>query len=128
MDRADALRLVVFEYLLPMQRRRRVARLAHCFACVDAGQIASNQTVGGVFEELLRLSDRLLEGFGTSYWYPLTMQHEDGRYDRRRLVAALVDSPGPYAWSRHPHRRADPWSGFRTFREGSGMPAGVFTV
>ena len=127
MDRADALRLVVFEYLLPMQRRRRVARLSHCFACADVGRDA-HQNAGGLFEDLLRLSDRLLEGFGTSYWYPLSMQHEDDRYDRRRLVAALIDSPGPYAWSLHPHRRADPWSGLRTFREGDNMAAGVFTV
>lgn len=129
MDRADALRLVVFEYLLPLQRGRRVRAMRRAFALARVGaDWAPERHLGGIFEVLHYISEHLLQaqGFATSYMYPLTMQHENGEVTRRPTVNALVDSAGPYVWNVHCPRPADPVSGFRVFRPGRYMSAGRF--
>ena len=131
MDREFALRLVVFEYLLPMQKRLRGERIKRAFAeeGIDATWRPSHQ-VAGVFEELLRISDKLLcsQWFATSYIYPFTMRHENEEIHRRQTVNALIDSNGPFVWNEHCARRADPCSGIRAFRHGNFMSAGRFIV
>lgn len=131
MDREDAVRLVVFEYLLPMQRRLRAERIRRAFADerIDGSWRPSDQPAG-VFEELLRISDQLLRSqwFATSYIYPFTMRHENEELHQRRCVNALIDSNGPFVWNEHCPRRADPVGGIRTFRPGNFMSAGRFTV
>lgn len=131
MDREDAVRLVVFGYLLPMQKRLRAERIRWVFA--DEGIDSSwspNHHPAGVFEELLRISDQLLRSqwFATSYIYPFTMRHENEEIHRRRTVNALIDSNGPFVWNEHCPRRADPVSGIRMFRPGNFMSAGRFIV
>ena len=132
MDHADALRIVVFEYLLPMQRRTRTRCLESCLTreCIDL-HWSPESTVAGCLERLLRLSDRLLgiHGFSTSYVMPLSMRHDNPLYDSRRLVNALIDSPGPYRWCCNPSvRTGDPEWGFRAFRSGPRMPVGRMHV
>ena len=61
MDHADALRIVVFEYLLPMQRRNRVRCLESCFSREQIDiHWSTESTVSGCLERMLILSDRLL--------------------------------------------------------------------
>ena len=128
MDHADALRIVIFEYLLPMQRRNRVRCIESCLSRerIDM-QWVPESTAGGCFEHILLLSDRLLgiHGFATSYVMPFSMMHHNPQYDSSRLVQALVDSPGPYRWCCDERTRlSDPEWGIRTFRVGRYMPAG----
>lgn len=127
MDKSDALRLAVFEYLLPAQRTRRVEQLARAFS---NEQVDLNWTPerhpAGVFEELHRISEQLLisQGFPSSYTYPKTMHHENGELSRRLQVNALIDSDGPFVWDPNCRRRADPPNGIRVFRPGAYMSAG----
>lgn len=139
MDHTDALRLVVFEYLLPERRlARRAAEItAMCAMLHDANIIASRvvtnsfyDSLGARFDILLEFSDRLLSRHGhcTSYAFPHTMRHEDERINQSPMVNALVDSDGPYRWTypwgRAYERRADPPCGLRTFAHGENMHAG----
>ena len=139
MDREFAIRLVVFEYLLPMQRAIRCRAFLECAraAKVNRSHITTvrghayprhQMRVWNTFEDLLTLSDRLLSlhGFATSYVYPISMQDEDP--EMSKTVSALIDSPGFFRWSERCPRIADPNHGFRTFRSGHGMPAGVITI
>ena len=123
MDREDALRLVVFEYLLPMQRRARLECLRGCMERECMAKDGPDPSIGGLMNRLLMLSDTLLQtqGFATSFVMPLSMKDVD-----RVNVSALVDSPGPYRWFLNPQRtrRADPTWGLRTFKSGDFMPAG----
>ena len=128
MDREYAIRIVIFEYLLPMQRKIR--HDAICDA-LDESQLNvswSRYEHLGIFEELLYFSDRLLarHGFPTSYIWPVTMQHENGELDDRKNVSALIDSTGPLTWRPDCVRKADPKDGLRTFRAGVHMSIGVF--
>ena len=129
MDRYDALRLVIWEYLLPAQRRARAAQLTRTLvACRDALICAPERHPAGVFEVLHFMSDRLLHshGFATSYTYPVTMQHNHLEIHRRRIVYALVDSDGPFVWNPNCARKADPFGGIRVHRAGAYMSAGRF--
>ena len=129
MDRYDALRLVIWEYLLPAQRRARAAQLTRTLvACRDARICAPERHPAGVFEVLHFMSDRLLHshGFATSYTYPVTMQHNHLEIHRRRIVYALVDSDGPFVWNPNCARKADPFGGIRVHRAGAYMSAGRF--
>ena len=131
MDKEDALRIAIFEYLLPLQKRIRYDAIskgltrAHIFRDWDP-----NRHPAGIFEDILRFSDRLLamHGFPTSYVYPWSMHHENGMIDKRLTVAALVDSPGPFVWNPACSRKADPPCGIRTFRAGPYMASGVFAI
>ena len=128
MDFEFAIRLVVFEYLLPMQRDLRTRALLSSLRRADLhGNWNDMSHPAGLFEDMLRLSDELLglHGHPTSYIYPTTMMHDDGRYDARRNVAALIDSPGPFVWDPDCPRRADPKAGVRRFKPGPYMAAGV---
>jgi hypothetical protein len=127
MDSADALRIVIFEYLLPDQRRARVKVIREAFASerVDMNWTPSRHPAG-IFEDLLRISEQLLhsQGLATAYTYPWTMHHENGQIDDRRNISALVDSEGPFVWNPTFPRRADPLSGIRVFRAGDYMCSG----
>lgn len=129
MDREDAIRLVVFEYLLPLQRERRVRAMRRAFALERIGaDWVPERGFGGIFEELHRISEHLLraQGFATSYTYPLTMHHDNAEITRRPTVNALVDSAGPFVWNVHCQRPADPVGGIRVFRPAPHMSAGRF--
>ena len=120
-------RLVVFEYLLPLQRKNRVRLFLECCShiCADIGADMC-KTPAGVFEELHILSDRLLSkhGFATSYIYPYTLRHENEQINRRRNVYALLDCEGPFVWNADCTRKADPPSGIRVHRAGDFMSSG----
>ena len=114
-ENGQGVRLVVFEYLLPMQRRNR-----HLRSCLQKENLTCESSacsqVSFLMEDLLRLSDRLLEGHGfpTSYIYPVTYgptipPHLRDRY----LVYVLVDCDGPFCWDPDCPRKADPMYGFR---------------
>ena len=129
MDRADALRLVVFEYLLPANRDRRIRLLRTCLADerMDRKWHPSAH-LAGIMEEIHFLSDGLLrtQGFPTSYVYPTTMRHANHDVNQRLAVRALVDSDGPLVWNAHCQRRADPPIGIRIFgRQWGGPPMTV---
>ena len=114
MDRNDALRIVIWEYLIPEQRKRRMAQLSRQFAAAGIDETwAPDWHLEDIFEELLLLSDRLLhsQGFSTSYVYPISMRHQDSRINNRRIVCALVDSEGPFVWNATCTRPADPFGG-----------------
>ena len=119
MDRADAIRLVVFEYLLPANRRQRARVLQKCLndERIDCDWHPSRH-FAGVFEEMHLLSERLLgtHGFATSYVYPYTLRHAREEINLSKTVKALVDSDGPFVWNAMCKRRADPPSGIRVFR------------
>ena len=107
MDSADALRLVVFEYLLPDQRirqRRRNARFLADAFLILMDEPAVEPNIPGLFEILLLYSDRLLHvhGFATSFVQPRPL-----RSRRSLCVRALVDVA--------PHRApvSDPFGGVR---------------
>ena len=131
MDRNDAIRIVIFEYLLPMQRDTRVKIIQKSFK-------KENVTVdwvpeihpAGIFEEIHRLSEQLLysQFFATSYIYPLTMQHEDSQLDERKNVCALVDNEGPFVWDTSCPRKSDPIGGIRVFKASNYMSSGRFFV
>ena len=121
MDKEFAIRLVVFEYLLPMQRNIRSETIHFCMK--SEGLTVERPIylhISGIMEDLVRLSDRLMEGHGfpTSYVYPLTYKHTFPFLADRPLVNALVDSNGPFYWDRHCLRKADPKRGFRTHLSG----------
>ena len=132
MDHEFALRLVIFEYLLPAQRTRRQRSISASLGSVGITRTWDpHRHPAGVFEDLLRFSDELLSthGFSTSYYYPKTLQYEDSQYDTRLAVSALIDSPCSYfAWNPNCRRKADPrGGGFRTFCPGPYMALGVMT-
>ena len=121
MDRELAMRLVVFEYLLPMQRDLRMNAISSSLR--DANMTHGwepESNAAGLLDHLLILSDRLLgiHGFPTSYFYPLRMMYDDSRYDDRQTVKALIDAPVPFVWNPQCTRPADPKCGFRTFNSG----------
>lgn len=133
MDREDAVRIVVFEYLLPMQRRARLRCIRDCMQRERMSDFAAGPepTLGGLLERLLLLSDCLLktQGFPTSFVMPLSMMHSNPECDARRNVSVLIDSPGPYRWFDTSRTRcSDPDWGLRTFRSGTHMPAGRILV
>ena len=127
MDRADAIRLVVFEYLLPENRKQRGRVLQKCLADerIDR-QWHPSRHFAGVFEEMHLLSERLLgtQGFATSYAYPTTVRHSNEEINKSQVVKALVDGDGPFVWNVKCERRADPPSGIRVFRASRLMCAG----
>ena len=126
MDREDALRLVVFEYLLPMQRKQRARILRRCLEQERIDWRRPSRYVAGVFEEMHWLSERLLEthGFPTSYIYPWTMRHDNEELNRSMTVKSLIDSEGPLVWNPRCPRRADPKGGIRVFRGSGQISAG----
>ena len=127
MDRADAIRLVIFEYLLPSQREQRARVIQRCLAAEEINlNWDASRHVAGVFEEIHLLSDRLLEthGFATSYIYPYTMRHEAEPLNQRKNVSALIDSDGLFVWNQKSNRRADPRSGIRVFQASGRMCSG----
>lgn len=129
MDKNFALRLVIFEYLLPLQRRRRVEQLERAFSLEDVNiHWTPSYHLAGVVEELHRISEQMLhsQGFATSYTYPITFKHEN--CELRRNVSALVDSEGPFVWNKHCARRADPLGGFRVHHWGWYMSSGRFKL
>jgi hypothetical protein len=93
MDRQYAIRLVIFEYLLPEQRRIRVSVLKKCM-CTGITKKEHNQRL--FMLRLLLLSDRLLEsqGFSTTFYLPITTKHTN----MTPVVDALIDGNGPYHW------------------------------
>ena len=132
--REFALRLVVFEYLLPSMRRSRLAALKE--ALLTARRVAAG---GGEdtrvvrFENLIFLSDRLLaqHGGASSFFYPISRMPEDPRVYGRDNVTALVDARR-FPWGRVKRDRrapctrlADPADeGFRCHASGASMPLG----
>ena len=131
MDKNDALRIVIFEYLLPMQRNNRVKIIRTSFDKEDVTKDWTfEQHSAGIFEQIHRLSERLLysQWFPTSYFFPICMDHENIQVNDRRNVCALVDSSGPFVWDVLCSRRADPIGGFRVFEPGIGMSSGRFFV
>ena len=131
MDREFAVRLVVFEYLLPMQRDLRVRAISSSLRDADITRgWAPERNAAGLLEHLLILSDRLLgrNGFPTSYFYPVRMMYDDSRYDDRQTVKALIDAPVPFVWNPQCPRPADPKFGFRTFDSGPSMSSGILVA
>ena len=120
MDREDAIRIVIFEYLLPAQKLHRALILKRCLnnADIDLHWNPSRHWAG-IFEEMHWLSERLLEthGFPTSYIYPWTMRHKKGCLNRSLNVRALIDSDGPFVWNPECKRPADPRTGIRVFNK-----------
>lgn len=131
MDHAFALRLVVFEYLLPQQRKRRAQVVTNCILS-EMPECHLIFNVGDMFDRLLRISDALLSrhGFPTSYVLPCTMHHANYRIHEQTTVNALVDSPGPYDWSLNGKRTriADPCYGLRCFENGVDMPRALLSM
>ena len=126
MDREDACRLVIFEYLLPGQKLQRARVIQGCFENEFDRLFRPSRHLSGLFEEIHWLSERLLasQGFSTSYIYPMTMRHENEELNRRLNVRALIDSDGPFVWNLTCQRKADPPSGIRVFRGNGGLSAG----
>jgi hypothetical protein len=127
MDRADAIRLVVFEYLLPANRKQRARVLQACLADerIDRDWHPSRH-FAGIFEEMHLLSERLLgtHGFATSYVYPYTLRHAREEVNTSETVRALLDCDGPFVWNARCKRRADPASGIRVFQAKHQMCSG----
>lgn len=109
MDHADALRLVVFEYLLPEMRRQRARVFLASVAKAQIGPWFTEHSVGGLMHRLLLLSDRLLalHGHATSFTLPLTTKYTS----MSPTVDALVDGDGPWRWT----GGADPFYGVCVF-------------
>ena len=133
MDHEFAMRLVVFEYLLPMQRHLRAKAVYSSVRNANLNEALSRQEpeqIHGLFEHLLTLSDRLLgmHGFPTSYFYPVRMMYDDNRYNDRKNVKALIDAPVPFVWNPQCTRPSDPNSGFRTFNSGPFMASGILVA
>jgi hypothetical protein len=75
MNREFAVRLVIFEYLLPMQRHGRLQTFNTAIKQSrdqHVGRYTQESSIHGMMEILLLLSDRLLEtrGYPTSFLYP----------------------------------------------------------
>ena len=106
MDHGFALRLVIFEYLLPSQKRARRLCLQKALQSV---QVYRETHVGGVMEHLLHLSDALLNcrGYPTSF-----VLHVEAieKYHRRTGDAIVI----PKLMSHE--RISDPRGGYRIFR------------
>ena len=87
MDASFALRLVIFEYLLPEQARCRRRVLRHSL-CSTVGWFQAEPRVEGMMEILRNLADDLLasQRFATSYRIPRIRQP----YFLRRNVDAIV--------------------------------------
>ena len=131
MDREFAVRLVVFEYLLPMQRDLRVNAISSSLRDANiTHEWAPVRNAADLLEHLLILSDSLLglNGFPTSYIYPVRMMYDDSRYDDRQTGRALIDAPPPFVWNPQCPRPADPKSGFRTFNSGPYMSSGILVA
>ena len=105
-----AVRLVVFQYLIPMQRQSR-ARVLCC--ATNAVVVAHESHIMGTMEHLLHVSDALLvsRGYSTSFLHPFSRLHirKFGRYNVDVLMLAECDEVTIKG------RRADPRSGYRIF-------------
>mgnify|MGYP001271887938 CR=1 FL=1 len=115
MDRQDALRLVIFEYLLPTQRKARCDFLQSVLLAHRGGRfLPAEPNLAGLMKHLLLLSDALLNtrGYPTSFVYRYNrIQHH---YCDRQLVKALVI---PTIDMHHTFERmADPPGGYKIFR------------
>jgi hypothetical protein len=109
MDRNDALRIVIFEYLLPDQIKSRRNAL-HKVVILNSHLSTGEPYLSGLMEHIWLLSDALLNarGYPTSFVSPIRRI----QYFERRLVEALVIP----AIDLHVHKRpADPPGGYRIF-------------
>lgn len=109
-DSEFALRLVLFEYLIPMQRRSRAKALCSSVSTVEVGM---ESDVMGAMEHLLHLSDALLasRGYPTSFVSPFSRvkARKYCRYNVNALTLAETDEVDIKG------RRADPRGGYRIF-------------
>ena len=121
MDRAFALRLVVFEYLLPMQKKACAA--ATCRAILSCESVeyvhALESHVSGMMERVQLLADRLLSarGLATSYVFPFRVKRAYNRVPERRAVDALLLAEEPTVLDEPfgDARVSDPFCGYYVF-------------
>ena len=109
-DSEYAIRLVVFEYLIPMQRGARLRSLCSAIGKVD---VYEESQIMGVMEHLLHLADALLasRGYPTSFVHPFPNIRlcRCPSYNVHALLLADRDETDIK------DRRADPPSGIRIF-------------
>ena len=114
MDHYDAIRFVIFDYLLPCQTKSRCDSL-HNVLVANAHLVprTPEPTLSGLMEHILLISDALLHsrGYPTSFVYTYNrLQHYDCN---RQLVNALVIPR--IDMHRTFERMADPPAGYKIF-------------
>ena len=109
-DPEFVIRLVIFEYLIPMQRKARVNALCSVIGTVN---VYKENNIMGMMEQLLLLGNALLSsrGYPTSFVHPLSPMRirHCHRYNVHALL--LADIEEVYIQG----RRADPRAGFCIF-------------
>ena len=109
-DPEFAARLVVFEYLIPMQRHSCAKALCSAVNTVDVGK---ESDVIGVMEHLLHVADALLgsRGYPTSFVHPFSRVRvcRCHRYNVDALLLAECEEVEIKG------RHADPRGGYRIF-------------
>ena len=109
-DSEFVIRLVIFEYLIPMQRATRARALCSAIGTVD---VYKESQIMGVMEHLLHIGDALLSsrGYPTSFVHPFSrvrIRHCH-RYSVHALTLADCDDVDIRG------RHADPLAGIRIF-------------
>ena len=109
-DYEMAVRLVVFEYLIPRQRESRIRALCSVIGAVD---VSKESHVMGAMEHLLHLGDALLasRGYPTSFIHPFSRVRVR-RCPRYNVHALLLAECDDFEFN---DRRADPRAGIRIF-------------
>jgi len=118
MDRNDALRIVIFEYLIPNQKKSR-CNILHDIVQKNFTSIpkTQEQNLSGLMEHLLIISDAFMSsrGYPTSFILPYNRNNMYSMYGFREslMVRALIIPPVDRI--RVFERMADPPAGYRIF-------------